>query len=280
MSQIKTFPNGHFYSPVIKIDDVVKSQDRIWPKDPVSLGIDFNDLGHQSMLQEVFPKYLEDFDESYPDEQINELGFYKKNTIFSWLDSRALFVMLRHFKPKRMIEIGSGMSSLLTADVNGRFLNNQLNFTCIEPYPKEYLLKGIAGINNLVQEKVEEVSLSLFDELKAGDILFIDSSHVSKTGSDVNHIYFQIIPRLAAGVIIHIHDIFLPSDYPKPWVIKQARSWNEQYIVQALLMYTHAFEVVFGCSYVLYKHSTLLKEVLKGELYGGGSIWLRKMISS
>lgn len=240
------------------------------------MGIDFNDNSHTTLLEQIFPLYIKDYD--YSDEEESEDNFYNHNSQFGWLDSKVLFVLLRHLAPQKMIEIGSGFSSLLTANVNQRFLDGNIDFTCIEPYPREFLLKGVPGITCLIQDKVENISLPTFANLQSGDILFIDSSHVSKTGSDVNYIFFEIIPRLPKGVFIHIHDIFLPYEYPKDWVINQGRSWNEQYLVRAMLMFTCGFEVIFGCAYALHKYPELLRSVLNGDLYGGGSLWLRKIV--
>ncbi|OQW90754.1 MAG: hypothetical protein BWK79_18900 [Beggiatoa sp. IS2] len=269
------FPDGHFYSPIVNIEDIKQAQAKIWPSSPQVLGINFNDASHQHFLTQEFPQYLKDYD--YPLEKTADNRFFHNNPNFSWLDAKTLFVMLRALKPRRLIEIGSGYSSLLTADVNQRFLHRHLEFTCIEPYPADFLVAGVPGIQQLLPNKVEELPFSTFTQLQAGDILFIDSSHVAKTGSDVNTIYFDIIPRLAAGVIIHIHDIFLPTDYPKEWVIDEGRSWNEQYVLRALLMFTNAFEVIFGCHYALLQHADLLKTALNGELYGGGSFWIKKI---
>ena len=111
-------------------------------------------------------------------------------------------------------------------------------------------------------------------------MLFIDSSHVAKTGSDVNHLCFEVLPRLRAGVRIHFHDIFLPSDYPKPWALDENRSWNEQYVVRALLMHSNAFRVLFGSSYAFAAHAEALREALRerdGACYGGGSLWIEKI---
>lgn len=278
MSINKPFNDGHFYSPIVNLDEVKQAAARIWPNQPETLGIDYNDANHIDWLTNEFPKYLPDYD--YPLEeptQGSHYAFYHHNSQFSWLDAKTLFVLLRSLKPRRMIEIGSGFSSLLTADVNRRFLHHQLELTCIEPYPRPFLIEGVPGIRSLLQSKVEEVPLSVFTNLQAGDILFIDSSHVSKTGSDVNYICFDILPRLQAGVVIHIHDIFLPADYPKEWVLGEWRSWNEQYVVRALLMFSTAFEVLFGCHYAVYRHAELVKQALGGELYGGGSLWIKKL---
>jgi hypothetical protein len=110
-------------------------------------------------------------------------------------------------------------------------------------------------------------------------VLFVDSSHVAKTGSDVNHLCFEVLPRLRAGVRIHFHDIFLPADYPKPWVLDENRGWNEQYLVRALLMFSRAFRVVFGSSYAFAAHWEALRAALRepdGACYGGGSLWIEK----
>lgn len=266
-----------FYSPIVDTAEAKRDQATIWPDRPQALGIDFNEPEQRRWLTQVLPKHLPDYD--YSDQLLpnsNIYSFYTRNSQFSWLDARMLFTVLRETRPKRMIEIGSGFSSLLAADVNRRFLDLNMIFTCIEPYPRDFLRAGVPGISSLIERRVQDVPVEMFDSLENGDILFIDSSHVSKTGSDVNHIYFQILPRLPAGVLIHIHDMFLPSDYPKEWVLDYGFSWNEQYLVQALLMYSEGVEVLFGCAYAQYCLPDLLRESLGGELYGGGSLWLRK----
>ena len=275
----KPFPDGHFYSPIVDIKCIKKDEARIWPDKPEILGIDFNKSSHEKFIFEHFPNYLNEFDYPYePEDRETAHGYFINNPQFSWLDARALFVMLRTLRPKRMIEIGSGYSSLLTADVNQRFFENGMEFTCVEPYPESFLTTEVVGISKIIQSKVEETSLSVFETLESGDFLFIDSSHVAKTGSDINHIYFEILPRLKKGVIIHIHDIFLPFDYLKEWVLDEGRSWNEQYLVRALLMYSNAFEVMFGCMHAFHKFPEPLKKLLDNKLFGGSSIWLKKIL--
>jgi hypothetical protein len=274
------FPDGHFYSPVVDPSLLKYREGEIWPfKSPEIQGINFNEDFQKSLLEKDFSLFLESF--NYPEFEKDTLkasDYYVQNSQFSGLDARALFVILRKYKPQRMIEVGSGYSSLLTADVNRKWLDGKLNFTCIEPYPRSFLKQGVPGISSLVDSKVEEVGLDFFSELNENDILFIDSSHVSKTGSDVNYLYFEVIPRLNPGVIIHIHDIFFPYDYPKEWVLEENRSWNEQYLLQALLMYSTAFKVVFGCAYSYYIFPDLVEKACKGTLYGGGSFWMQKAI--
>jgi predicted O-methyltransferase YrrM len=270
-------PNGHFYSPVTDPEEILADADRIWAHDITSVaGIDLNETYHEYVLGTLFPQYFAEFDYA-EDGEADELlsRFYIKNSQFSWLDARTLFVLLREWKPAKIIEVGSGYSTMLMADVNRRFLSDTAEIVAIEPFPRPFL-KNLASVN-LIQEKVQHVALDVFAELAAGDVLFIDSSHVSKTGSDVNRLLFEVLPILKPGVRIHVHDIFLPVDYPKNWVIDENRSWNEQYVLRSLLMYSTRFRVLFGCMNAYMNHKNLLSAALRRpseKLYGGSSIWL------
>lgn len=272
------FPAGHFYSPIVDTSELRARKSSLWPAPHTILGIDFNDAYHRKVLGEFFPAYYGEF--AYPlHSNGNSLTFYVENDQFSWLDCRALFVLLRAWRPKRFIEVGSGFSTLLVADVNRRFLGRAMDITCIEPYPRGFLRSQELGIERLLVAKVQDVDTSTFDALGPGDVLFIDSSHVSKTGSDVNHLCFEVLPRLAPGVRIHFHDIFLPMEYPQPWVLDENRGWNEQYVVRALLMFSTHFRVLFGSSYAYCAHADALRAALSdptGAYYGGGSLWLER----
>ncbi len=270
------FPYGHFYSPIVDPANLSGNDALFAPRQTLA-GIDFRPELHTQILREWFPKFLPDYD--YPDEgDIHEpTSYFHNNDQFSWLDARALYVMLRQLQPRSIIEVGSGFSSLLIADVVRRYLSDS-RFTCIEPYPRAFLRRGIPGVTELKIAKAEHVPATTFEQLVAGDVLFIDSSHVCKTGSDVNFLFFDVLPRLASGVVIHVHDIFLPLEYPRAWVIDENRSWNEQYLLQALLMFSTRFEVLFGCAYA----ATFLGHDVVAALnrpdghgMGGGSFWLR-----
>lgn len=272
------FPAGHYYSPVV--DPRTLDLARTWPARPEVIGIDFNDASHRDILTQAFPQFQPLYD--YPDtlpESPDLAAFFTENSQFSWLDARALFVLLHAWRPRRIIEVGSGFSSLLIADVNQRWRGGEIDITCIEPYPRPFLRRGIPGIARLVEDKVQNIGLETFAQLGAGDMLFIDSSHVAKTGSDVNFLCFEVLPRLAAGVNVHIHDIFLPHDYPRDWVLDENRSWNEQYLLRALLMGSTLFDVVFGCSYAFWRFPELVATALAradGAGFGGGSFWMRR----
>ncbi len=280
--QPAAFPDGHFYSPVVDTKDVAARKEELWPAKPEILGVDWNVAQQERVLREFFPKHIAKYD--YPEllADSSELTqFYTRNSQFSWLDARALFVLLNEWRPRRMVEVGSGYSTLLSADVNVRFLDSSMQFTCIEPYPRPFLAgpSMLPGVTALMQDRVERVGLAPFLELEAGDVLFIDSSHVAKTGSDVNFLIFEVLPRLALGVRIHIHDIHLPHEYLWDWVVTENRSWNEQYIVRALLMFSKGFEVLFSCSDMFHRDPELVAQALnhpRGVGYGGGSLWLER----
>ena len=272
-------PNGHFYSPVV--DPAAVDVTRTWPAGPEIVGVDFDDAGHERILRELFPRHMSAYD--YPerrDENAEAIQFFTQNPAFSWLDARTFFVFLREWRPLRLIEVGSGYSTLLAADVNRRFLDGRMEVTCVEPYPLPFLQAGVAGVNRLIENKVQNVPMSEFTALGAGDVLFIDSSHVAKTDSDVNYLYFEVLPRLVPGVRVHIHDIFLPHDYPRDWVLKENRSWNEQYLLRALLMHSNGFRTIFGCSYAFWRFPNLVREALahpQGHAFAGGSFWIERV---
>lgn len=271
------FPPGHFYSPVPDLIEIKSRESEIWAARKEMAAIDWNECGQLALLRDVFPRYVTDID--FPVESPgNGTVYYYQNDQFPILDAEVLYCVLRHFQPARMIEIGSGFSSLVTAEVNRIYLGNRLHFTCIEPYPRQFLLDGIEGIDELVIEKIQDVPAGYFKCLNEGDVLFIDSSHVSKVGSDVNYLFFDILPRLNKGVMIHIHDIFFPDDYPKKWVIEEGRHWNEQYLVRAFLEFNNTFEICWASHFMAKFHGEKVASVFLRypSLGGGGSLWLRK----
>jgi hypothetical protein len=272
------YPPGHFYSPIV--DPSTIDGERTWPAAPAVAGIDFNDASHEAILTRDFARFHKLFDYPATLPITAELDrFFVDNDQFGWLDCRALFVLLLAWRPRRLIEVGSGFSSLLIGDVNRRFLGGTIDVTCVEPYPRAFLKRGVPGITRLIESKVQDVDVARFAELGAGDVLFIDSSHVAKTGSDVNHLFFEVLPRLAAGVYVHVHDIFLPHEYPRQWVIDQNRSWNEQYLLRALLSGGRNYEVVFGASYAFHRFRELVIDALAlpdRAGFGGGSFWMRR----
>jgi hypothetical protein len=190
--------------------------------------------------------------------------------------------MIRRFKPQKIFEIGGGFSTYLSAQAllkNKEAENIESELVTFEPYPSEVLRKGFSNLSRLVTKEIQEIDLSEFRKLKENDILFIDSSHVLKIGSDVQYEYLEILPRLSKGVIVHIHDIFIPSDYPREWVLKGYRFWNEQYLLQCFLAFNDSFEVVWAGSYMHLKHPEKLAAAFQSynnSVSYPASFWMRK----
>lgn len=278
MGKPALFPEGHFYSPVVDTDEAGRDSARIWPGHLDVPGIDMQEEAHRKLLAIDFPTLLAEY--VYPrtgpaDEELS--SYYEENSQFGWLDSRSLFCLMRMIRPRQVVEVGSGYSSLLMSDVNDRFLGGNTRITCIEPYPRPFLETGSqAGRYALVKQRVQEVDTALFDGLADGDILFIDSSHVCKTGSDVTHLFLNVLPKLAPGVYVHVHDVFLPEDYRQDWVLEENRSWNEQYLLQALLAENPNFEVVFGSYYAYRRFPELVSAATGLPPFGGSSFWFRR----
>jgi hypothetical protein len=271
------FPPGHFYSPVVDPIRMREREDKIWSERALPLAIDFSVQQQLRLLDDLKPHINTiDYPKSKP---VTETTYFYDNDQFPVLDAEFLHLALMHFKPKRVIEVGSGFSSLITARVNSEYLEHSVEFVCVEPYPREFLKRGFSGLSNLVQSKVEDLDLSFFEILGENDILFIDSSHVSKTDSDVNYLFFEVLPRLKKGVFLHIHDIFLPDEYPKVWV-EQGRGWNEQYLLHAFLQYNQAWKVVWASHFMGTRYRSDVQKVFpKYPKYGGGgSIWLQKLV--
>jgi hypothetical protein len=187
--------------------------------------------------------------------------------------------MLRHIKPRRLIEIGSGYSSFVTLDTDQYFLGGTLAATFIEPYP-ERLLSRISNADRarmtVIPKRLQDVDLELFKSLSAGDILFVDSTHVSKIDSDVNRIFFEVLPALAPGVVIHFHDVFYPFEYPKEWIY-EGRAWSELYMLRTFLQYNNCFKVLLMNTLMTRFHRQFFEQNMPLCLKNtGGSIWLQK----
>jgi hypothetical protein len=191
--------------------------------------------------------------------------------------------MIRYFRPGIVFEIGSGNSTYLAAQAilkNKDETSHDCALIACEPYPNKVLRRGVPGLTSLRITPVQQVPLSEFTLLQENDILFIDSSHVLKIGSDVQYEYLEVLPRLNRGVLVHVHDIFLPAEYPKAAVRKQLCFWTEQYLLQAFLAFNDAFEIVWAASYMHFKYPERLEEAFssykRGETWPG-SFWMRKI---
>jgi predicted O-methyltransferase YrrM len=180
---------------------------------------------------------------------------------YGYIESQCLHGVLRALKPANIVEIGSGDSTqcmLVASDMNQKEGGRASRITCVEPYPKDKL-RATKGIN-LIEKLAQEVPLEVFTSLGEGDFIFIDSSHVVQAGSDVNYLYLEVLPRLRPGVIIHIHDIFLPFDYQRN-MLKTVFFWNENSLLRALLTHNAHLRILFCMSHIFHDRPEAMKGV-------------------
>ncbi|WP_229311521.1 class I SAM-dependent methyltransferase [Larkinella rosea] len=273
------YPPGHFYSPIVNIEELKPLRTTLFSTKPDQLkGIDLRE-GFQFRLLQLFADYYDTI--PFPDRQNASFRYYFENDLYSYGDAIVLHSMFRHFRPQRIIEVGSGFSSAAMLDTNERFFDSLLQFTFIDPNPERLygLLRNEDRASaTVLASRLQSVPLQGFEKLEKNDVFFVDSTHVSKTGSDVNYIFFEILPRLQSGVLIHFHDIFYPFEYPEEWVLGwKGFGWNESYMLRNFLMYNHDFEILFFNSFMQQNYSAWFSKHMPRFLNNpGGSIWLRK----
>jgi hypothetical protein len=240
--------HNNYYEPVFLASQLEFDYDL--PRDLVS--IDWNIHGQIELLNQFnCQNELLDFDKNYT----NDKTFYIENPAFGPGDIDFWYQLIRLRKSKRIIEVGSGHSTLLAQKaIEMNFKENssiQPKHICIEPYEKPWL--SMLNIE-LHRKKVEEMPLSIFEELEPNDILFIDSSHIIRPQGDVLYIIQHILPKLKSGVIVHFHDIFSPHHYPKEWIIEDKRLWNEQYLLEVFLTNNHEWKIISALNYLKHFH--------------------------
>lgn len=260
MSRLKifgAFPPGHFYSPIPSQEDIKEHKIHQLP------GIDLNISEQKKILERISPFLSQT---PFPKKKKKSFRYYYENASFASYDADHLYALMRLIKPKRIIEVGSGFSSAVMLDTNDRYFHGEIDITCIEPYSK--LLKSLLFPKDkitIIEQKIQNVPLSTFSSLKKDDILFIDSTHVSKVSSDVNHLFFQVLPSLKKGVYIHIHDVFTGFEYPKHW-LEKGIFWNEDYLLHAFLQYNSAFQIQFFSNFIE-----------DNPHIAGASFWMKKI---
>jgi len=263
---------AHFYQP---IPDTQSLPETLWTQPSELVGIDMNEAMQLDLLRRHFPKFRDEYARFATEPSGEQNRFHLGNELFDGVDALVAYCMVRHFQPQLIIEVGSGFSSLVLGDAVAK--NTDSSLICIEPYPREFLRKGFAGLRSLIEKKVQDIDLEFFSQLQAGDVLFIDSSHTVRIGGDVNYLFLEVLPRLKPGVIVHVHDIFLPFEYRRDWVLDELRFWAEQYLLQAFLTFNSEFEVLIANNYLNYYHQQDLEAAFPHlESWGGGSFWMRR----
>ena len=276
-----------YYSPIPNTQEL---SEEIFQRRSELAGIDINERGQLALIDKFVYHYREEYSK-IPDIKTNiPHQYYLMNSTFGPVDGEILYCMIRHLKPGQIYEIGSGNSTYLSAQA---LLENRKRdgvsgeLFAVEPYPGTLpiLREGFPGLTRLIQKKAQDIPLSAYGQLEENDILFIDSSHVGKIGSDVEYLYLEVLPRLKKGVLIHSHDVFIPAEYPPEVVKAHHFFWNEQYLLQALLTFNDRFEVLWGSYYMHLNHPDRLRIAFpsydnycnKHTTLLPASFWIRKI---
>jgi Sulfotransferase family/Methyltransferase domain len=264
----------HYYFPV---PDTRQLDDAFWASTSSLRGLDMREDYQLELVRNSFAAFADECRTLFSSETTNGRGSPSlDNDMFGGTDALALYCMIRHFAPRLIVEVGAGLSTRVAAAAAQR--SGGCRLISIEPFPSNDLRAGGPDLTTLIEKTVQEVDLGLFDELKENDILFIDSSHMVKIGSDVVHLLLEVVPRLNPGVIVHIHDIYLPRQYRREWVLQDLRFWTEQYLLQAFLAFNTDFEVLLCNNFFEERYPGVLREVFpESPWWGGGSFWMRRM---
>ena len=283
----------HYYSPVPQREDL--STPGFWDEESRLRGIDMREAEAVAFLTAALPPFLAEFRDRFPVEPVEgQAGFSVVNGVYMAVDAHVYYGMLRELKPRRLIEVGSGQSTVVAAEAlkrnaaDARAADGQAatSLLAIEPYPSE-LVRGLAaeGQLTLLEQRVQDVPLAEFESLEAGDVLFIDSTHVLREGGDVQYEYLEILPSLQPGVHVHINDISLPRRYLSVYN-EQGIHWNEQYLLQAFLCCNADFEVTWPGNFMLLRHAELMHRMFpeiaamrrKFPLAEASAFWMRRRI--
>jgi hypothetical protein len=271
-------PRGDFNSPLPNIFEGQRFATTAFNDNPTGKipGIDLRIDAQQRLLLRTVELYPE-FD--WSEDRIPGRRFHFAQSWYKQADSICLYSMLRLFRPRRVVEIGSGFTSALMLDVNDRFLGGHTQLTFVDPNPDRLdlvLSRDDRKQVRVIRQRVQDAPTEIFTNLENNDFLFIDSSHVSKVGSDVNFLFFEVLPNLPLGVFVHFHDVFWPFEYPAKW-IAEGRSWNEAYLLRAFIAFNDAFEVAFWVPFAALRWEDIIKERMPAYLIDtGASIWIRR----
>jgi hypothetical protein len=260
----------NFYSPLPHLEELPPEtfQRRI-PMPGIAWEMD----RYESFLRDLAP-FLTEF--TPPD------GFFWGNGMYGPVETEILHAVVRHYKPKRVVELGSGFTSLIIAAACRKNASEgrRGRYVAFDPFPREFVKKGIDGMDSLDAVGATEVSQQEFEALADGDILFIDTTHTVKVGSDVNRLLLEVLPTLEPGVLVHVHDVFLPYEYPRAFFENQC-FWQEQYLLQALLAENPNFKVLFPAFAVARERPDLIRALLPQHesTLGPGAFWIQRTAS-
>jgi predicted O-methyltransferase YrrM len=265
------------YSPIPELGEIpAETWTEPHPLPGIALGLD----DQVRFLEEELGPFMREFrPPAHPTEDPAE--FFLANGSYEAVDAEILYAIVRAVKPTRMIEIGSGYSTLVAARAcaTNATEGSPTELVAVEPHPRDFLLAPVEGLARLERRSATEIPIESFESLAAGDILFVDTTHVVKTGGEVNRIVLDVLPRLQPGVLVHFHDIFLPWDYPREWLERLGYFWTEQYLLQAFLCLNPDFEVVLAAHHLVRSARDRVAEQVPslGPRTRPGAFWIRRV---
>ncbi len=270
---------GHYYSAIPDKQTGLTATGKAQLSSLPINGINLNEESQLSLMYELIPFMKASSFRN--EEKTDQHRFFNKNGIYGYSDALILESMICYLRPARIIEAGSGFTSALMLDVNEKYFNNEINLEFIEPYPERlFTLISQQDKDRVVLrlQGLQSVDLSVFQTLGENDILFIDSTHVAKTGSDLLYLFFEILPILRPGVYIHFHDIFNNFEYSSYHFEWKGFAWNENYFLRSFLMYNDQFKVVLFSGLLEAKYKDRIAEKMPDyPFFTGGQFWMKKV---
>jgi len=284
---LNAYPTRDFYSPLPVFSEVEERRDR-WDRPSEMVGVEWDLEAMKARLAELVARFGGEYQALPSYEEIKTKGFGPGFTV---VDAMLIYLTLRDLKPKRYIEIGSGFStyySWLAATANRDRDGAPCDMHCVDPYPRRQV-RELPGVR-VTASRVEDLDLGVFEALEAGDVFFIDTTHVLKLGGDVAYLFLEVVPRLAPGVAIHVHDIHFPYNTPYPaeqyiFNTKWPSYWTEAMLLQAFLAFNDRFAIELSAPMIRHFDEDFLARTIPGYRpvevtdYDThfGSIWLRRV---
>ncbi len=262
----------NFYSSTPSIEEIENSFEYNTETPPYLNTKIFDDERFLQTLDKL-TQFSKEFNPPMDGDEVSCQRFFWKNTMFSHSDAMAYYCFIRLLKPAAIVEIGAGYSTLVALEAAEK--NGRGSITCIEPFPRNSLINNKKiNLHSIIAQKIQPKFLN--DLLQDGDILFIDSTHTVKSGSDCLHIYLRLLPEIKKNIYVHVHDVFLPFGLPKDWLLNHHLFWTEQYLLLAFLIDNPKASLIYGSNYNALRYSTQMKAFMEDKFsIGGGSVWFK-----
>lgn len=267
---------ANYYSPIPDVSSIRRS---MCSRSEMA-GIEMNEHSQLELLADMQSHFKAEYEKFPTVSNSVPCQYYTSSKTFKAVDAAVLYSMVRKLAPKQIIEAGSGDSTRL---ISQALMKNETEgvdcrYRVIDPYPSDFVRNGLPGLSHLTIDRVENIPISAFKELSARDILFIDSSHVLKSGGDVQFEFLEVLPRLGPGVYVHVHDIYLPADYPESYFAK-GYYLTEQYLLQAFLTFNREYEVIWASHFMHLNHPEKLAQAVNAYNQEGRltcSFWFKR----